>query len=107
MFQGLFHSLNSGKLNFQIFIKDLPRDKLTACSTLLTCAKDCNIRWLKWRFANFSYYDVVSEYPSVKIKKSSLDLTLSTLNLTGTMLENYKINSTSEGVANRGYIYYL
>ena len=40
MFQGLFHSLNGGKLNFEIFIEDLPRDKLTARSALWACAKD-------------------------------------------------------------------
>ena len=45
--QGLFRSLNGGKLNFVIFIEDLPstpRDKLTACSALWACAKDRTVR---------------------------------------------------------------
>ena len=74
LFQGLFRSLNGGKRNFEMFIEDLPRDKLTARSALhvVVCKRSI--------FAFFfSYHDVVSEYPSVKIKKSScLDLTLST-----------------------------
>ena len=80
LFQGLFRSLNGGKLNFEIFIEDLPRDKLTARSALWACAKDRAVRVAEMAFflQVFSYHDVVSEYPSVKIKKSSLDLTLST-----------------------------
>ena len=79
MLQGLFCTLNGGKLNFEIFIEDLPRDKLTASSTLWAYAKDRTVRVAEMAvFAIFSYHDVISEYPSVKIKKSSLDLTLST-----------------------------
>ena len=79
MFQGLFSSLDGGKLNFEIFIEDLPRDKLTACSVLWVCANDHTVRVaVMVFFAIFSYHDVVSEYPSVKIMKSNLELTLST-----------------------------
>ena len=39
LFQGLFCSFNGGELNFEIFIEDLPRDKLTARSDLWACAK--------------------------------------------------------------------
>ena len=69
LFQGLFCSLNGGKLYFEIFIKDLPKDKLTACSALWACAKDRTVRLAEMAF--FSYLNVVSEYSSVKIKKSS------------------------------------
>ena len=44
MFQGLFRSLNDGKLNFQIFLEDLPREQLTARSALWACAKDRTVR---------------------------------------------------------------
>ena len=72
MFQGLFRSLNDGKLNFEIFIEDLPRDKLTARSALWACAKDrpISVAVLAF-FAIFSYHDVVSEYPSVKIRETA------------------------------------
>ena len=50
MFQGLFRSLNDGKLNFEIFIDDLPRDKLTACSALWACAKDRPVRVAEMAF---------------------------------------------------------
>ena len=43
MFQGLFRSLNDGKLNFQIFIEDLPREQLTARSALWAYVKDCTV----------------------------------------------------------------
>ena len=57
------------KLNFQIFIRDLPRDKLTARSALWA---DHTIRVAEMAFWQIlSYHDVVSEYPSMKIKKSS------------------------------------
>ena len=72
MFQGLSRSFNGGKINFEIFIKDLPRDKLTARSDFWECAKVRTVRVAEMAFfAIFSYH-------SVKIKKSSLDLTLST-----------------------------
>ena len=72
--------MNGGKLNFEIFIEDLLKDKLTARSALWVCAKDHTVRVaVMVFFAIFSYHNVVSEYPSRKIiKKSNLDLTLST-----------------------------
>ncbi|MCG8626036.1 MAG: hypothetical protein MJE68_29065, partial [Proteobacteria bacterium] len=36
--------MNDGKLNFQIFIEDLPREQLTARSALWACAKDRTVR---------------------------------------------------------------
>ena len=50
MFQGLFRSLNDGKLNFEIFSDDLPRDKLTARSALWACAKDRPVRVAEMAF---------------------------------------------------------
>ena len=50
MFQGLFRSLNDGKLNFEIFIEDLLRDKSTARSALWACAKDCPVRVAEMAF---------------------------------------------------------
>ena len=51
MFQGLFRSLNDGKLNFEIlFIEDLPMDKLTARSALWACAKDRPVRVAEMAF---------------------------------------------------------
>ena len=44
LFLGLYHSLNCGKLNFELFIEDLPRDRLTAHSALWACAKDRTVR---------------------------------------------------------------
>ena len=74
--QGLFRSLNDGKLNFQIFIKDLPKKKLTAHSALWACAKDRTVRVAEKAF--FAIIFSTRCYFSVKIKKSSLDLTSST-----------------------------
>ena len=50
MFQGLFRSFNGGELNFDIFIEDLPRDKLIACSDLWACAKVHTVRVAEMAF---------------------------------------------------------
>ena len=39
-FHRLFCILNCENLNFGIFVEDLARDKLTACSVFRACAKD-------------------------------------------------------------------
>ena len=67
MFQALFRSLNDGKLNFQIFIENLPREKLTARSALWARTKDRTVRVAEKEFFVIIFLnDVVSESPSGK-----------------------------------------